>query len=73
MKGFRVHVLVEDHQLREVAQVAVLRLPLQPQRYALQDFALVRARRAQVRQGKIPARAVRDLRGVVERVRACQY
>ena len=70
MKRFGVHVFVENCELREVNQLAILRLALQPLPHALQDLRLVGKCRLEAGQRQVPARAVRDLRRVVERVAA---
>ncbi len=68
VKRFRMHVLVEEHQLHEIEKPLVVRLPFEARQHALENAILIFERGRKARQRQIPARVVLDLRGIVERV-----
>ena len=72
VKRFRVHVLMEERQLHEVEKPLVVRFPLEPRQHAIENTILKLERGRKVRQRQIPARVVRDLRGIVERIGALE-
>ena len=68
MQRLGVHVFVEGAKAHEVAQALVLRFAREARQRPFEDLSQVSTRCGQVGQRQIPARVVRHVRGVVQRV-----
>ena len=67
-----MHVLMEERQLHQIEKPLVVRLPFEPRQHALENPILKFERHRKARQRQIPARVVRDLCGIVERIGAVE-